>query len=234
MEAAKKANSIRLACFDLDGTIIDETIFIWQTLHEYFGTDNEERRAYARMFFEGRISYKQWAMHDIMLWKQKGATKEKMLKALSVLRLMKGAIETLDELKKRGIKLAIISGSLDIALRSALPGYKSYFNNDDILINKIMFDEKGKIAKLKATYFDFKNKAEGLKKIAARHSIDISQTAFIGDHNNDIEAVKEAGLGIAFNSKSDELNAVADLVIEKKDLREVLKPILSFRQMQKL
>ena len=34
----------RLVCFDLDGTLVDNTIFIWQTLHEYFQTDREKGR----------------------------------------------------------------------------------------------------------------------------------------------------------------------------------------------
>ena len=39
-------------------------------------------------------------------------------------------------------------------------------------------------------------------------------------------AVKEAGLGIAFNCKEEKLKKAADIVIEKKDLREILKYIL--------
>jgi len=38
--------------------------------------------------------------------------------------------------------------------------------------------------------------------------------------------IQEAGLGIAFNCNEEELKKVADVVIEKKDLREVLKYIL--------
>ena len=33
----------KLACFDLDGTIIDETIYIWQTIHEHLATDEHKR-----------------------------------------------------------------------------------------------------------------------------------------------------------------------------------------------
>ncbi len=40
---------------------------------------------------------------------------------------------------------------------------------------------------------------------------------------NDIEIAKLAGFSIAFNSKSEELNEVSDVVIEKKDLREILE-----------
>ncbi len=32
----------KLVCFDLDGTIVDDTVFIWQTLHEHFKTDKKK------------------------------------------------------------------------------------------------------------------------------------------------------------------------------------------------
>ena len=44
---------------------------------------------------------------------------------------------------------------------------------------------------------------------------------------NEIKVMQEDGLGIAFNYNEDKLKKVADVVIEKKDLREVLKHILN-------
>ena len=41
-----------------------------------------------------------------------------------------------------------------------------------------------------------------------------------------MKIMKESGLGIAFNCKHEELMKVADVVIKKKDLREILKHIL--------
>ena len=43
---------------------------------------------------------------------------------------------------------------------------------------------------------------------------------------NDLKIIQDSGLGIAFNSEHDELKKVADVVIDKKDLREILKHIL--------
>ena len=40
----KGTRRYRLACFDLDGTLVDDTIFIWQTLHDHFGSDATRRR----------------------------------------------------------------------------------------------------------------------------------------------------------------------------------------------
>jgi phosphoserine phosphatase len=46
---------------------------------------------------------------------------------------------------------------------------------------------------------------------------------FVGDNYNDVAAMRAAGLGIAFNCKSEELAQVADVVVAGRDLREILK-----------
>ena len=92
----------KLICFDLDGTIIDETTFIWQTIHEHLKTDSEKRKKATEEFYDKKISYEEWAKHDVELWKEKGATKKEILSALEPLKLMKGAKETIVELKKKG------------------------------------------------------------------------------------------------------------------------------------
>ena len=69
-------------------------------------------------------------------------------------------------------------------------------------------------------------KADALKKVAKREGISLKETVHIGDHHNDIEIAKIAGLSIAFDCKDDSLRKLADVVIDKKDLRETLRYIL--------
>ena len=62
--------------------------------------------------------------------------------------------------------------------------------------------------------------------VAQKEGVELSECVFVGDNYNDMNAVKTAGLGISFNSHSKELDEVADIIIKKKDLREVLKYLL--------
>jgi len=215
----------KLVCFDVDGTLIDNVKFSWQIFHDYFNTDKQVREEARNKFFNGQISYLQWAQHDINMWREKGAKKNDFFKALNGLKLMNGAMETLRELKKNGLKLAIISGSVNILLEKFIPNYNEFF--DDVFLSKIYFDDEGNIVKVDATEFDMDKKAEALKQIAEREKINLKECVFVGDYLNDIKIIQEAGLGIAFNCKEDKLKKVADVVVEKKDLREVLKYILS-------
>ena len=213
----------KLVCFDVDGTLIDNVTFSWQIFHDYFQTDKHRREDARKKFFNGEISYKQWAEHDIGLWKERNAKKEDFFKAIGNLRLMEGAMETLKELKKRGLKLAIISGSLNILLEKFIPNYEEFF--DDVFLSRIYFDEDGGISKVEATEFDMDAKALALKKIAEREKLSLKECVFVGDYLNDIKIIQEAGLGIAFNCNYEDLKKIADIVIDKKDLREVLKHI---------
>lgn len=214
----------KLVCFDVDGTLIDNVTFSWQVFHDYFQTDKHRREDAKNAFFNGKISYMQWAEHDINLWKEKNAKKWEFLDAMKHLKLMDGAIETLSELKKRGIKLAIISGSISIILEKFIPNYGEFF--DDVFISRIYFDKDGSIGKVEATEFDIDGKALALKIIAEREKINLKECVFVGDYLNDIKIMKEAGLGIAFNCRFDELKRIADVSIDKKDLREILRFIL--------
>jgi HAD superfamily phosphoserine phosphatase-like hydrolase len=216
----------RLVCFDVDGTLIDNLEYSWQIFHNFFKIDSKKRENAKKLFYTGKISYLEWAQHDLNLWIEKGAKKEDFIKAIrhANLKLMKGTLETLTELKKRNIKLAIISGSLSVILEYFIPDYRRIF--DDLFLSWIHFDSQGNIKKIEATSFDMEHKATALRQIAKRENLALEECVFVGDHDNDLKIAKEAGLGIAFNPHSEELRRVADIVIEKKDLREILKHVL--------
>ncbi len=214
----------KLVCFDVDGTLVDNIIYSWELFHRFFEVDMVKREEMRSKYYSGEIDYLQWALHDMGMWIEKGATKDDFFKAMESIKLMEGAMETITELKKNNIKLAIISGSLDIILEKVLPNYKKLF--DDIFLSHLIFDKKGKLVDANVTQYDMIKKADALRKIAKRENIDLKETVHIGDHHNDVQIAKIAGLSIAFDCKDEELRKIADVVINKKDLRETLRYIL--------
>ena len=214
----------KLVCFDVDGTLIDNVTFSWQIFHDYFQTDKHRREDAKNKFFSGKMTYKQWAEHDIELWRERNAKKEDFFKAIGHLKLMEGAIETLNELKKRSLKLAIISGTINVVLEKFIPNYEEFF--DDVFLSRIYFNENGNISRIDATEFDMDAKSLALKKIAEREKINLKECVFVGDYLNDKKVMQEVGLAIAFNCRYEELREVADVCIDKKDLREILKHVL--------
>ena len=130
-----------LVCFDVDGTLVDDTIFIWKTLHDHFATDPALRQKAHDDFFAKRITYADWFHTDLELLRAAGATLPRFREVLDMLRPMRGAREALLDLHARGHVLAIVSGSLDVVvapLFAAIP-----FRH--VLLNRIEFDAAGRI-----------------------------------------------------------------------------------------
>ena len=204
-----------LVCFDLDGTLVDDTIFIWKTLHEHFATDTVKRENAHRDYFAGRTTYREWFECDLDLLIAAGATRARIFDLLDDLRLMPFAVETLNELKERGHKLAIISGSIDIVVEHLL----GEIEFDHVLINHIEFDARGRISGGSPTPYDLKGKADGLVELCRKEGISTSRAAFVGDNSNDVWIAKKAGFSIAFNCKSEELRAVCDREVAQDEMR---------------
>ncbi len=212
----------KLVCFDVDGTLIsDEGGKYWERLHaalegERGKTVQKER---TRLFQEGKLSHERWVDLDVGGFKDCGFTKADLERVARTHELLPGARKTALELHTRGYKLAVISGSLGILIDTLFPDHPF----DDVFVNEISFDKEGRIKDWKATVFDAGTKHKALHAICERERIPLSEAVFVGDGENDIDILKEAGLGIAFCPKSEKVAAAADVVVRKKDLWEILK-----------
>lgn len=218
--------SYRLVCFDVDGTLIENVKFSWQLFHDYFGIDQQRREQGRSAFARGDFTYEQWAKHDVELWKERKVTKQDFSDAIAhhQATLVQGARETLEELKAHRMKLAVISGSLNVMLEHFLPDYEKLF--DDVYLSRLLFGKNGTISGVNATQYDNEHKATALRLIARKEGIPLDKTVFIGDYLNDLHALRLAGLGIAFNARHREVKDAADISLQAKDMRAVLPYIL--------
>ncbi len=213
----------RLVCFDVDGTLVGKTVFVWQTLHEQLGTDPVARKRAWHDFFEGRIAYAEWFESDIALFRQRGpVTRQRLLEAIDSLELVPGAHEALAELREAGLRLAVVSGSLNIVLEKF--DLERYF--DDVFVNELYFDGSGNLSGWRPTPFDLDNKSGALDWLVAKYELALSETAFVGDNFNDLSIARRAGISLAFNSSCDELIGCSRANLPGADLREILPHLL--------
>ena len=218
----------RLACFDFDGTLVDgfppEAPFIWKVLHTHFGCPADALDVARRQFFAGERTYEEWFAHDIRLLSAAGADRDGVVAALAPLRVVEGAREVLARLRAAGWVVALLSGSVDVALDHFFPDRPF----DEVMLNRFLFDEAGRLVGGVATPYDVDRKADGLADLAARHGVALEDTVFVGDSYNDVEVARAAGTSIAFNCREPRLAAVATHVIPwpAQDLRAIL-PLLA-------
>ncbi|MBR9676267.1 HAD-IB family phosphatase [Candidatus Woesearchaeota archaeon] len=211
-----------LVCFDLDGTLIedDEGDVLWERMLIRIFGNKEFSDARYEEYKTGKIKFVEWVNIDLGEWRKASMTKKDVLEEAKNTILVPGAIETLEELRKRGFKLGLISGSVDTLLDAH--GLRDYF--DDIFINELIYDEDDKLSSWVVNPSGDR-KDVALRKICEREGIPLERTVFVGDHLNDVAACKSAGLGIAFNSRVQELKDVSNVIIQEKDLRLILKHI---------
>lgn len=209
-----------LVCFDVDGTLVihPQEKIVWEILNHRFTGDDTANQTRFQQHRDGEISYAEWVALDVGDWLRAGATRPAIVEAIRDLRLIAGAHETLAELKRRGYKLAIISGTLDVVLDTLLPEHPF----DDVFVNHLEFDERGLLTGWRATPYDVDGKARGLRDIAAREGIPLDRCAFVGDAFNDVEVAREAGFSIALNPKCLEMVEACDMVVEGHDLTQLL------------
>jgi phosphoserine phosphatase len=145
-----------------------------------------------------------------------------VLRALSAITPTPGAPETLAALQAAGVRLAILSGSLDLVLEH----FYAEVPFVEVLINRLHFDETGRLSGGVHTPYDVEQKGAGVHEIARRQGVPLARLAFVGDNYNDVSAAREAGLAIAFNPRSSELAAQAHVVVTEPDLRALLPYLL--------
>jgi phosphoserine phosphatase len=223
---ASQKSKYKLVCFDVDGTLVDEVFSVWRMVHKVMGIDQGKLDRASEKYFSGKMTFREWADHDVALWKERGVTREDMERIVSKFSVMPGAREVVDTLRARGMRLAVISGGIDIVLSRFFPDAEKLFSH--IVINRLSYNADGTISDcIIPPQFDHgDHKAKVLRDLAEMECVEVSECVFVGDAYNDIDALKAAGLGIAFNASADDVKKAADVVIEGKDLRGILKYIV--------
>jgi len=214
-----------LVAFDVDGTLVrhPEGLTVWEVLNRRFaGTAEINRERYAQ-FRAGRLSYAEWVALDIEGWRSAGARRADLVAAFDSLEPVGGTMQALETLRGHGVRLVVISGTLDLMLHTLLPGAPF----DEIHANHIGFDDDGRISHWRATSFDMDGKEKLLRAIALRDGIPLARCAFVGDSENDVWIARAAGLAVAFNPRSDELERLAGAVVRSDDLRDVLPHLIA-------
>ncbi|MDP1785483.1 MAG: phosphoserine phosphatase SerB [Sulfuricurvum sp.] len=133
---------------------------------------------------------------------------------------MNGAIETIRDLKARGLKVICFSGGFRTATTYAqtILGYDADFSN-------VLHAKDGRLTGLVGgdMMFDY-SKGDMLLRLQALLGITPQQTIVVGDGANDRSMFAHAGTRVAFCAK-EILKKEANVIIETKDLTQIITRI---------
>ncbi len=202
---------IKLIAFDLDNVLIDGEAL--DEIGNLMGIKAEISEI-TKKAMEGELDFETALKERVALLK--GISTDEIKDVVYKIPLMEGAVETVEKLKKRGYKVATITGSFEVIANRM----KDELDLDYAFSNTLL-EEDGKLTGEVSGPLVTGSKADVLKKIMDIENLSAEETAAVGDGANDISMLKEASMGIAFNAKP-VVKEIADVVIDKRDLKELL------------
>lgn len=216
---------IKLIAFDVDGTLVPEIPYSWEAFHDSFSIDRKLRHDILLDYFAGNITFEDWGVMDTALWVKKELRKSDFVRVIKHrFTLAHGTPELFHELIQQKYKLAIISGSLSIVLEVLIPDFRNLFTH--IFIGHLVFNDNDLLTGFKSGNI-LKNGKEHklgeLQAVCAAENLDLAQTMFIGDNENDISALQGAGIGVGFMPRSRSVQSAADVVIFDNNLAKILE-----------
>ena len=204
---------MKLAVFDFDSTLMDgETI---DFLAKELGLEEEVAKI-TNLAMNGELDFFDSLVKRVSLLK--GLPKSRVDEICQNLPLMPGASEVVRELKDMGYRVVCFSGGFRNATKPICQklGIDADFSN-------YLKDKDGILTGQVGGEMMFSNsKGEMLQRLQKLLGISKEDTVAIGDGANDKSMFKEAKRGVAFCAK-DALKEVATDIVDKKDLKEVVK-----------
>ena len=206
---------LKLAVFDFDSTLMDgETI-------DFFAQElglGEEVSHITEEAMSGRLDFFESLQQRVKLLE--GLDYSVVEKISQNLPYMPGAIETIAELKNRGIKVVCFSGGFRTATGYAkdILGYDADFSN-------VLHQKNGKLTGLVGgdMMFNF-SKGDMLQRVQNILGVTPEETLVCGDGANDLSMFAHAGTRVAFCAR-EILEKEANIIIKEKDLTQILEKI---------
>jgi len=207
-----QARSIKLAVFDLDGTITKPTSS-WEHIHRQLGTWETGGELYLKQFLAGEISYDDFARLDSSHWK--GITLSKIQSIAKKVEYNPGVKEIMDYLRANKVQVAIISGGLSVISDKVVED----FNIKDVYINNLIVDDGLLTGEVKINV-NYNGKLSIYKKLLKQYDVKEHQVMTVGDTPGDVPLFKNSGLAVAINPITPDVAEVADITV--KSLAEII------------
>ncbi len=211
-------SELKLACFDMDGTIIDDRLI--EVVSKKFGLYDQIKRIQNDSSIFGYVKTQKIA--SIL----KGIDEKEIVIALESIPLMKSCHRVINLLKNNDYKIGIITDSYTIAAKILVDklGLDFVAANDlqisgGLITGEVRmplgWDKINCYCKISVC------KRYHLEVYARKYGVDIKNTVAIGDTRGDICMINNAGIGIAFMPKDDCISKHKNL-INRPDLMDML------------
>ena len=204
--------SKRIVMLDMDSTLIEQEVI---NLLGAAAGQSIAIEAITHKAMAGDLDFKAALIERVALLK--GMDQNILNQVRDQITLTKGAKKLIDELHQQGHKVGVVSGGFIEVIEPIL----NSLSIDFYRANKLKISDGLLTGEIEGPLIDSHAKRIALEQFANQEKVPLEQTVAIGDGANDLEMIKAAGLGIAFNAKP-KVAAAADTTISNQDLSTVL------------
>lgn len=206
----------KLVAFDMDGVLVD-IVSSWVYVHQRFGVNNDHSLA---AYLRGEIDDQEFIRRDIALWKRADpeVTLEKIRATLADAPLMTGAAELVAELRRKGWKTVIVSAGIDLLSERVA----EELGMDLQFANGMRADSSGRLSGDGIFRVRLMDKGRTVAEAAETLGVGPENIVSVGNSRYDVSMFERSALGIAFCPEDELVREAADIVVERKDLRELL------------
>lgn len=207
------AAPVQLLVMDVDSTFINEEVIDLIAEHAEVGdlvADITERAMAGELDFAASLAERVALL--------KGLPESVIDEVRERITLTEGAPELVASVHDAGGVVALVSGGFT----SIIGPRAEALGITEVHANGLEVDQGRLTGRTAGPVVDPSAKASILAELTSRYDCDPERTVAIGDGANDIAMITRAGLGVAFCAKP-ALVAAADVAIDRRDLREVLR-----------
>jgi phosphoserine phosphatase len=215
--------------FDFDGTLTDrpDDRTTWERIWSSLGYPlNECAELHDRYLAkEGKgFTHQEWCDITAKKFKERNFSEKHLKRIARNTTLVKGTAETITRLKKSGVSVYILSGSIRQIIKECLG--ELYDSFDEVKANDIIFDSSGVISEIRGTRYDFWGKARFLRKIWEENEWSPWDVLFVGNSVNDDWASLSGVRTLCVNphlTRPDNRSVWTYAIRRMSDLSEIMK-----------
>lgn len=213
---------VRMVGLDFDGTVAHYKYpSVWELIANELGCVDEDERL-KKAFFSGEFDVSTWSRRCVELYKRYGLTEQGLNDMLGRdMRPANGTDRLLSGLRERGMKVAVVSGSIRNAYDIFAAKFGLHFDFVSIA-HELEFDGTGALTGGVFTNRDFHGKVEAMREMCSASGIGMDECAFIGNDTNDIPVFRSVGRSFAFNTDKRDVIDSASVNIDGGDISAVL------------
>lgn len=212
--------------FDFDGTLTTNKInrTTWENIWIALGYSEKDCQELHKRFNQKEISHTEWCKITEEKFKERNLHKKCVENISSKIHLIKGVRNTFKKLSDDGIKIYIVSGSIDLIIKKVLGDRAQYI--EEIKANHFKFDSDGFLTEIVGTKYDFEGKAYFISQVSEELNISPKDILFVGNSINDRFAYRSGARTLCINPNLTDPsnNTVWHKYIQKCDnLEEILE-----------